>query len=298
MSVLAKATKGKLEKPYFVLLYGEPGVGKSWFAKDFPSPIFLVSENGSDELDVTRIRIQSANELVEALKELNGTHDFKTVVLDTVDGFEQMIFDKVASEGKKSSIEDFGYGKGYKLALDVWHEIVGLLEALNDKGLNVVMLAHSKIKAFNDPQLDAPYDMHLIKMHEGAAELLRDKTSTVLFATFKTYLNATDKNSKAKAYGEGLRVMMTEKRPAFLAKNRYGLPFEMPLDFNEFDRAAKNHTPKAKESMIKFIEESLPQLDEKIREKAKENLEKNRDNAQALAAIENRIKTILSTKTA
>ncbi len=32
----------------------------------------------------------------------------------------------------------------------------------------------------------------------------------------------------------GARVMHTEERPAFLAKNRYGLPETLPLEWSEF----------------------------------------------------------------
>ncbi len=299
MSLLSKVVTGVINKPHYTLLYGEPGIGKSSFAASAPEPIFLCSEDGADELGVDRIKLNSLEELRSALKELIETsHKYKTVVLDTVDHFEQLIFNQVSKDEGKKSIELIGYGKGYVFALDYWAEIVELLErARNEKGMNVILLSHAVIKAHNDPQLDAPYDTYLIKLNQKAAEFLRDRVSCVLFATYKTFLHEKE-GKKAKAYGDGSRVMYTEKRPSFVAKNRYGLPFELPLNWEEYDNASKMKKPKDINLMIKFIEENMHSLDESIRASAQAHFEKNRTNPVALSKIEDRIKTIISTKAA
>src|SRR5690625_3601300 len=54
----------------------------------------------------------------------------------------------------------------------------------------------------------------------------------VLFLNYKTYSVATDQSGKKfKAQG-GERVMYTTHHPAWDAKNRYGLPDELPLDYS------------------------------------------------------------------
>lgn len=299
MGILSKVVSGKTEKPHYCLLYGEPGVGKSTFAAKAPNPIFLCSEDGADEIGVSRLKINSYQELIDTLKELTTeNHDYKTIVLDTVDHFERLVFEVVCRDEKKKSIDDIGYAKGYIYALEYWAEVVALLEkARNDKNINIILLAHSIIKAHNDPQLDAPYDTYQIKMHHKAAELLRDRVSCVLFATYKTYLHEKE-SGKNKGIGDGTRIVYTEKRPAFLAKNRYNLPFELPLDWDDFDRASKSHSKKDSASIIKFIEENLFQLDSAVREKAEKHFNENKNNPEVLSQIENRIKAIISTKTA
>ena len=40
-----------------------------------------------------------------------------------------------------------------------------------------------------------------------------------------------------RAVGSGERLIHTTERPAFIAKNRYGLPDTLPLDWDSFARA-------------------------------------------------------------
>jgi predicted kinase len=299
MSILDQVITGKVKKPYYVLLYGEPGIGKSTFAASAPNPIFLCSEDGANEIGVARITLNTLKEFKDAIEELIKTeHNYKTIVIDTVDHLEQRIFTEVCNDKKKKSIEDIGYAKGYIYALDYWTELIDLLEkARNEKKMNIILLAHSVVKAHNDPQLDAPYDTYQIKLHNKASEFIRDRVSTVLFATYKTYLHEKE-SGKNKAYGDGSRVMFTEKRPAFVAKNRDSLPFELPLNWDEYVNAASKQVSKDIPTMITFIENNISSLDAAVRDKAKEHFEKNRNNPVVLAQIEDRIKTIISTKTA
>jgi len=49
---LGAVVKGKQSKAWRILLYGTEGVGKSTFASQCPSPIFLGAEDGTAHLDV------------------------------------------------------------------------------------------------------------------------------------------------------------------------------------------------------------------------------------------------------
>jgi hypothetical protein len=67
--------------------------------------------------------------------------------------------------------------------------------------------------------------------------LVREAADAVLFARFETELVKT--NGKTRAYGEGNRIMYTESRPGWDAKNRFNLPFCMPLDWKTFGDAIR-----------------------------------------------------------
>src|SRR5215472_5569935 len=76
-----------------------------------------------------------------------------------------------------------------------------------------------------------------LKINDKGAALVREAADAVLFARFETELVKT--NGKTRAYGEGNRIMYTESRPGWDAKNRFNLPFCMQLDWKTFGDAIR-----------------------------------------------------------
>jgi len=242
--MLKGISKGKIKKPVFMIVHGTPGVGKSTFAAEAPSPIFIASEDGTSHLDVSRFDDSSSwimvNNNIKTL--LTEDHKYKTLVIDSIDWIEPMLWKHVCEEQKVSAIEDsFGsYGKWVGGVGQVWLEFINKLKSLRDvRGMNIILIAHTMIKAFNDPTQTHPYDRYILKMQEKHAALFIEAVDVVLFANYDIVTQKTNKTDrKAKAFGGENRVLYTERRPAFEAKNRASLPFEMPLDWNTFYSAA------------------------------------------------------------
>jgi len=165
-------------------------------------------------------------------------HEFDSVVLDSLDWVEPLIWKAVCDEGKVETIEQYagGYGKGYVRALDLWRTLLKELSALNEK-MHVLLIGHAQIKSFQDPELPTAYDRYQLKINDKAAALVREAADAVLFARFETELVKT--NGKTRAYGDGKRIMYTESRPGWDAKNRFNLPFVMPLDWKTFGDAIR-----------------------------------------------------------
>lgn len=295
MSILSRVTTGVIKKPYYLLMHGLPGLGKSTFAAKAPKPIFLCAEKGTNNLDVTRLELEEFDQFIQAIDELKtGDHPYQTVVIDTIDHVEPMIFKEVCRDKGKKSIEELGYGKGYLFALEYWKKLVDGLEAVREKGINVILLAHTEIKTFQDPQLSEGYDRYQIKLHSKASSLLVDRAECVLFANYETYLKSDD-SSKAKAFGDGARVMFTEHRPAFLAKNRYNLPFKLALDWDEFVNASERKETKSQDDLNRNIDTLLAEVkDAEIKKQVEEYRKKIGNDASKLAAIENKLKTIVA----
>src|SRR5262249_52072228 len=175
-------------------------------------------------------------------------HEFDSVVLDSLDWVEPLIWKAVCEEGKVETIEQYagGYGKGYVRALDLWRTLFKELSVLNHH-MHVLLIGHAQIKSFQDPELPTAYDRYQLKINDKAAALVREAADAVLFARFETELVKT--NGKTRAYGEGRRIMFTESRPGFDAKNRFNLPFVLPLDWKTFGDAIRAfYGLKAKES--------------------------------------------------
>lgn len=245
---LASVTRGKQVRPFYVLLFGTEGVGKSSWAADAPDPIFIPTEEGTDHLDVARFPLcRTWTDINECVDELHaGGHGYKTVVIDTADQAECLAWDHLFATKKTEkgavaeSIGDYGFGKGYEMALDLWRVLVSKLERLrSEQGMNVVILAHTHVKNFSNPEGEN-FDRYELKMNQKLAGFLKSRPYAVLFATYEIYSHIKNGEKKAKGVGSGARILRTERRPAFDAKNRYGLPYEMPLSFEDFYAYAQN----------------------------------------------------------
>jgi hypothetical protein len=241
MSILSTISRGKRPRRIFALIYGTDGVGKSTFCSHAPRPIFIGAEKGTEQLDVARFpQVESIAELFSQVRALQTEqHEFQTVVLDSLDWVEPLIWKAVCEEAKADWIEQAfgGYGKGYARALDLWRTLIRELSALNDK-MHVLLIGHAQIKSFQDPELPTAYDRYQLKINDKAAALVREAADAVLFARFETELVKTT-NGKTRARGEGVRVMYSESRPAFDAKNRFNLLFCIPLDWKTFGGAIR-----------------------------------------------------------
>jgi hypothetical protein len=140
------------------------------------------------------------------------------------------------------TIEDYagGFGKGYTRAAEIWRGLLGELQGLGTK-MHIILISHAKIKRFEDPNLPTGYDRYVLAINEQAAAMVRQAVDAVLFANFKEAVRqANKKPSKGdRGQGEAERALYTEHRPAFDAKNRFHLPFELPLEWSEFARRVK-----------------------------------------------------------
>lgn len=229
-------------KPPRILIYGPQGLGKSTFGSLAPNPVFLQTEDGIDAIDVASFPLAKTFQQVEDyLTELcTQEHEFKTLVVDSLDWLEPLIWGEVMrvrpmdEKGRKvSHIDDYGYGKGYGYAMNIWQRYIDAINYLrNEKGMTIIQTAHAQIKKFENPETDA-YDRYEIKLHKGAAARVQEHSDIVIFANYYVGVKKEDKGfggERKRAIGSGDRILYTEERPSFLAKNRYGLPAEITFD--------------------------------------------------------------------
>jgi len=228
--------------PPRILIHGVAGAGKSTFASRSDKAVFVLTEDGLGVLKVNHFPLaRTFDDVMGALAALySEPHDHKTVVVDSVDWLEPLVWARACKDNNWGSIEEPGYGKGYVAALDLWRQYLDGLNALRDeRAMTVIQIAHTDIKRFDSPEHE-PYDRYVIKLHTRAAALLQEHSDVVLFANYRISTVKSDVGFNKKvtrALGSGERVLYTAERPAFLAKNRYGLPDVLPLDWQAFAAA-------------------------------------------------------------
>lgn len=259
MSFLSRVHRGRESKPPRILCYGVEGIGKSTFGSQAPKPIFIQCEDGLDEIATDRLPLATSfDDVVAALTELrNEQHDYETVVIDSADWLERLVWDKLCAQHGVTSIEkvDGGYARGYTHALTFWREIIDHLNALrNTRGMVVLLIAHSKVERFEDPE-SSPYDRYSPRLHKHAAALISEWCDAVLFATRKMRAQSEDagfgrKRTIAHAIGTGggERILRCVGGPSCVAKNRYGITEELPLSWAAFMHALTNNQPQGTQS--------------------------------------------------
>ena len=254
MSLLDNVIKGRTPKAPRIMIYGYEGVGKSTWAASAPNPIFIQTEDGLDNIDTNKFPIakswQDVCEQIHALA--SEEHDFQTVVVDSISGLERLIWTEVCHQFSVKNIEkaDGGFARGYKHALDWWGLFLEGLEKLNEKGMMIILIGHVGVQEVKDPESQT-YHRTAPRCHHLAEGMISQWCDAVLQAKQNFRIQKTDEgfgNSRgiATAVGQdgGERVVRTVGTAAVIAKNRYGLPEYLPLDFNAFYSAITENLKK------------------------------------------------------
>lgn len=216
--------------PPRILCYAPPGLGKTTLAAEFPNAVFIQIEDGTPgDLHIATFGLlTNFNQVMESIAALYSEESaVKTLVIDSLDKLEPLIWHQVCSENNWKNIEDPGYGKGYVMVDSKWQSLIDGLRALRrDRGMNIVLLAHADITTFNSPT-SASYSRYDVRLHKRALGIVQDEVDAIFLinqdATIKTEELGFNKE-RAHAEGGGTRWIYTEGRPAFVAKNRYGMP--------------------------------------------------------------------------
>ncbi len=228
-------TRGLVIKPQKVVVYGPEGIGKTSFAASFPDPLFIDTEGSTLNYDVARLPAPSSwTMLLDEVQEVIGNPSMcKTLVIDTIDWAEQLCSFYICSKHNKQGIEDFGYGNGYVYVKEELGRLLNLLTEVTNKGIHVVLTAHSQMRKFELPNESGSFDRYELKLGKKTssqtAPLIKEWSDMLLFANYKT-ITISQKDGKTKAAG-GQRVMYTTHHPNWDAKNRFDLSEELAFDY-------------------------------------------------------------------
>lgn len=237
MSILNNIKRGVQQRPQRVIIYGPEGVGKSTLAAGFPSPVLLDTEQGSSHINVARLECRSYEDVLNAIESLRTEqHDFKTVIIDSIDWCERLLVEAFLKDLNKKgnsqhkSIEDIGYGKGYKMIEPVAMNLMMHLNSLMNIGMNIVLVGHSRRVKFEMPETAGTYDKHELNLSKHVSPLVKEWADAMLFCNFVVTVQ------DGKGHGGSQRMVYTSPSAPWEAKNRHGMPAVMAMDAGEISR--------------------------------------------------------------
>lgn len=226
MSILEKVQRGKVAKPRRICVYGSHGVGKTTWAARFPDALVIATEDGSGDIDVARVSVDSALEVLQAASEAS-TSEFQTIIIDSIDWFEKFVEDDLHEEGFQQD-----YGKG---TVEVARRIGKLFEQLDlciSNGKTVILIAHEETKKVESVS-GASWDRVQPKLRKKACGLLLEWADEVLHAEIETFVSSKDEGfgrERGIATTSGRRILKSDSHPSYISKRRIRLADKIDMN--------------------------------------------------------------------
>jgi len=175
--------------------------------------------------------LQNWDTTLAILDELLSTdHDYKTLVIDTLNGFERLCHEHICNTQYGGNWGKNGFTsfmQGYEVSLGDWRLFLSKLDQLREvKGMMLVALCHTHVKTFKNPE-GADFYRYQPDMHAKTWGLTHKWADIVLFLNYLTVVD--ESGNRPKGAGGVDRIAYTERSAAFDAKNRHGLPDQFSL---------------------------------------------------------------------
>lgn len=148
-----------------ILIFGKPGVGKTWTALDFPKVYYIDCEGGANLSHYTdKLKKsggmyfgveQGSQDFVAVIEQIKALatedHEFKTVVIDSISKIHNA---EISKEADRLGDKD-AFGASKKPAVSLSRRLVSWIDKID---MNVILIAHEKPVWANDKQTGVTYD--------------------------------------------------------------------------------------------------------------------------------------------
>lgn len=197
-----------------VAIVSAPKVGKTTLASKLGEGVyFAATEKGHDFVSIMKSDIHVWSDFTSLVKDLAAEkHNYKHLVIDTMDNLYQMVSDYVCEINKVKSISDIPYGGGYTAAKKM---LVKELTYINTIGLGITFITHEKMVEVKKDSIT--WTAMRTSLSQSIEETILGMCDLILFCHF-------DKSNQ--------RVMRTKPNKHIqCAGDRSGkLPEIMPMD--------------------------------------------------------------------
>lgn len=235
MSILSKISK-PADRPVFVTILGDSGMGKTSLAATFPRPIFIRAEDGLQAIpEASRPDafplVAKADDLWDQLTALiKEQHEYKTLVIDSITALERLFVAEVMASDPKQpkSINQAlgGYGAGVAAVAVLHQRVRKAAGMLVDRGMHVVFIAHADTETIELPDAD-PYTRYSMRLGKKSVAPYLDDVDVVGFLKLMTVTMGD--GERKKAVSDGSRLLVTYATAANVSKNRYGITQDLEV---------------------------------------------------------------------
>lgn len=209
-----------------ICLYGTAKIGKTSLAMRAPGPVVFIDldkslGNLATPKDLLTLPVETYDELYAALN-APGWDDVRTVIIDSATVLEtlaeQDVLTKVRPKsGPAKSIEDYGFGKGYRFLFDRLDRVLQALENHVRAGRNVILICHEHIgykpNAMGEDFLSYSPDLMETKQF-SFKDRVKSWADHILFVSYDVHVE------DRKGTGSGTRTIYTRELPMLMAGSR------------------------------------------------------------------------------
>lgn len=259
-----------------MVLYGEPGTGKSVFALGAPKPFFITTDGNYEWLEdfgakeEDHIQVSTWSEAKKAFN--NDYEEYETIVVDLAEDLFKWCEYEFCKKNKLDHVSDIGFGKGYDITRNEYYVEISKLLA---KDKNVILLMHGLTVVEKDRR-------GVEHTKYTPTNRIPDKVIDMIEGRVRYFLRCYLK-------GEEIEGKIIKKRYLSLIpkENEFGIirgvdentvPHDINLDFNEFmnviginNTLKKTNLTKNKVSVKKPVVEELDEECESCEELVKVN---------------------------
>ena len=225
-----RRVRGKQKEPLLMMIYGQPGIGKTTFASHAPNPVFIGDEENK-EFDNEKIIVDKFDDTIKAIDEILKENVLpRTIVIDSISSLEDKLRREIIEDdprGKEfASINQVhgGYGRGVDRMVFREQKLINKIREANKACYNVIILCHSLKDTEEDATLLKANTFYRPSLERKTLRVWEKWLPMILFARDRVILDSD--SAKTKTLSDK-RVLYTEYRASHYAKNRYNLPPEV-----------------------------------------------------------------------
>ena len=243
-----------------MILYAEPGVGKSVFASKFPKPFFICSDDNYEWLldfgakEEAHVKVTSWTETKKVFKD--EYNDYETIVVDLT---EDLFMWCELEWCRKNGVEhpsDLGWGKGYSGPRNEFFVEISKLLA---KDKNIVLLMHGEVITLKNKR---GVEYNTYRPTSRIPDKLLDQLEGRVRYCLRAYIDSKEVDGKLVKTRYLSLVPKEDEYGIIRGVNENEIPQTIPLDFNIFW-----NTVIGSEKPIELSKEVKEEIKEEVKEK-------------------------------